>query len=263
MNSGPIGIIDSGFGGLAIAQAIWRRLPKESILYLADHQFFPYGQKSVIEINRRLVKLINFLLGKKVKLVVIACNTITMNSIDFLRRLFPIPFIGTAPAIKPAIVNNFKENIIVWATPATVKSHNFKKLISVLDKKRQVKTFGCPHLAQDIERLALQPEKLKQSIKKILAATPKPFSALVLGCTHYLLVKDLIASLLPLGVVLIDPSEAIAVQTERVLLKYRLDFYGSGERIFFTTGSNLNLKLLNLIASSLLKQSIIFKRCSI
>ncbi|MDZ7587559.1 MAG: glutamate racemase, partial [Patescibacteria group bacterium] len=98
MNHRPLAIIDSGLGGLSIAQAIWQQIPQQSTLYLADHAYFPYGQKTTQAINRRLVLIFNFLLQKNCKAAVIACNTITASSIKFLRQLYSLPIIGTEPA---------------------------------------------------------------------------------------------------------------------------------------------------------------------
>ena len=93
MNKRPLGIIDSGLGGLTITRAIWSQLPQESSIYLADHQFFPYGDKNNLAINQRLIKLVNFLLTKNCKAIVLACNTITTLSIKSLRLIYQIPFI--------------------------------------------------------------------------------------------------------------------------------------------------------------------------
>ncbi|MBU1322533.1 glutamate racemase [Patescibacteria group bacterium] len=251
MDNRPLAIIDSGLGGLAIAQAIWQQLPHQSTLYLADHAHFPYGQKTTEEINRRLVLIFNFLLQKNCKAVVIACNTITASSIKYLRQLYSLPIIGTEPAIKPALQANLKENIVVWATPGTLN----------LKSSFQVKAIGCNNLASAIESYADKPEKLDKVIKKYLAKNPSTYSALVLGCTHYILIKDRIKKLLPAHVLVIEPSQAIAQQTAKVLSDHNLlPLAKTSQQLFFTTA---NPKRAGQVASIYLKRRIIFTSCSL
>jgi len=262
MDNRPLAIIDSGLGGLTIAQAIWQRLPKESTIYLADHQYFPYGDKSTQEINRRLVKIIDFLLSQDCKIIVVACNTITAASISFLRSIYKIPFIGTEPAIRPAIENFLKENIVVLATQATAKSKSFKGLIKKYDEKGKVMIHSCPGLADAIEEFAANKKKLKQIIKqKYLDKIKTNYSAIVLGSTHYILVKKEIKSLVHSSIKIIEPSQAIAQQTGRILLKNNLQTSQlKAKKVFLTTG---DAKKANLTTKSLLKKNIIFKTCSL
>lgn len=251
MDNRPLAIIDSGLGGLAIAQAIWQQLPYQSTLYLADHAHFPYGQKTTEVINRRLVLIFNWLLQKNCKAVVIACNTITASSIKFLRQLYSLPIIGTEPALKPALQANLKENIVVWATPATVKLKSYF----------QVKVIGCNNLASAIESYADQPKKLDKVIKKYLAKNPKTYSALVLGCTHYILIKDRLKKLLPPHVIIIEPSQAIAKQTAKILSDHNLlPEAKTSQHSFFTTAKP---ERASQVASLYLKRRIIFTSCSL
>lgn len=251
MDNRPLAIIDSGLGGLSIAQAIWQQLPYQSTLYLADHAHFPYGRKTTQAINRRLVLIFNWLLQKNCKAAVIACNTITASSIEFLRRLYSLPIIGTEPAIKPALQANLKENIVVWATPRTLSLKSYA----------QVKTVGCKTLASAIESYADQIEKLEPIIKKCLAKNPKNYTALVLGCTHYILIKDRIKNLLPSHILLIEPSQAIAKQTEKILSDHHLlPEAKTSLQLFFTTA---NPGKASQVASIYLKRRIIFTSCSL
>lgn len=251
MDNRPLAIIDSGLGGLPIAQAIWQQLPHQSTLYLADHAHFPYGQKTTETINRRLVLIFNFLLQKNCKAAVIACNTITAISIKFLRQLYSLPIIGTEPAIKPALQANLKGNIVVWATPVTLS----------LKSSAQVKAISCDTLASEIETYADQPEKLDLSIRKYLAKNPPTYSALVLGCTHYILIKDRIKKLLPAHIIIIEPSQAIAKQTEKILSDHNLlPEAKTSQHFFFTTAKP---EKAGQIASIYLKRRIIFASCSL
>lgn len=252
MNDQPLAIIDSGLGGLSIAKTIWQRLPQESTLYLADHLFFPYGEKKATVINRRLINLVDFCLAKNCKLIVIACNTITASSITLLRSLYPVLFIGTEPAIKPALQANSPENIVVLATTATVAKLRIDSSIQAI---------ACPRLAPAIEKYGADPRRLTPVIRQYLALIRSPHSAVVLGCTHYILIKDLIKKLLPPNVIVIEPSQAIALQTEAVLAKNNLLTKTSPNRqLFFTTK---NASQAGKIASALLKRRIIFTACTL
>ena len=238
MDKRPIGIIDSGLGGLAIAEAIWKELPYESTLYLADHAYFPYGDKTAEQINSRLPRLIGWLVKRKVKIVVIACNTITMATIKSLRQRYPLPFIGTEPAVKPALA--FSQAVIL--TTVTTAKH--------LKKQAGILIYPCPGLAEAIE--AESGNKLKATIKGYLDKIPGKYSALVLGCTHYILVKGIISKLVGKKIKVIEPSAEIARQTRSVLEKKGLlNLNGKPGRKFYTTGPDRRVK------------GIIFSRCSL
>lgn len=232
MDKRPLGIIDSGLGGLSVAREIWRQLPKEPTIYLADHAFFPYGNKTVKQINRRLPILIDWLIGQKVKAIVIACNTITMATIKSLRQRYPLPFIGTEPAVK--------QGGVVLVTPATAKSLGYRKL----SRQYPVTTLACPGLAEAIEAGA--------DITNFLPPIPPLTKIIVLGCTHYILVKEQIQKIVGEGVTLIDPSLAITRQTRAVLVRWGLlAVIGKVYRRFYTTGPVKRLR------------GIIFTKCSL
>ena len=259
MNNRPIGIIDSGLGGLTIAEKIWSLLPRESSIYFADHQFFPYGDKSIQQINRRLTKIINYLINKNCKIIVIACNTITTSSIDFLRSIYKIPFIGTVPAMKPAIEKNLKENILMLATKATINSSYHKNMIKVLDKKGTVKALACPGLVEVIEKNNEQ--EIVKEFKKHLKKVKSDYSAIVLGCTHYILIKKIIKKNLPSHILIIEPSEAIAQQVKRILKDNSLFTTNSqSKHIFLTTKDP---QKASKTASNFLDKGIIFNKCNL
>lgn len=230
-----IGIIDSGLGGLAVAKAIWQRLPGQATLYFGDEGYFPYGQKSEALINRRLVKIFDWLIYQGCRLVVIACNTITAAAIDKLRLRYKIPIVGTEPAVKSGGV--------VLVTPATARSRRYRQLA----KLYPVTTIACPGLAKAIES-GLQ-------IDKFLPKLPKNTRRLVLGCTHYLLVKNRLKKIYGPGVALVDPSAAIARQTAKLLRQRQ-----PGPKLFFTSGE---AEPVSRRASELLRRRIMFNQCSL
>ena len=262
MKARPIGVIDSGLGGLSILNTLTPILKNEKFIYLADHQYCPYGDRTSKQINQRLVAITNFLLEKNCKLVVVACNTITTTSINFLRSIYPaIFFVGTVPAIKPAIEKNLKENIIVLATQKTVSSEYFQEMIFNLDKKGKVHGIASPGLVESIESGNLK--IIKQQINKIIKNIKANYSAIVLGCTHYILVKDIIKKLPPFNVVILEPSQAIAKQTCKVLKDNNLLSNPTLKKpttFYLTTG---NPQKATQTAKKLLNDSIIFDKCSI
>ncbi|MBU1084747.1 MAG: glutamate racemase [Candidatus Beckwithbacteria bacterium] len=261
MANRPLGIIDSGLGGLSILKAITSKLKKENIIYLADHKYCPFGDKTTKEINQRLSLIMKFLLKKNCKAVVIACNTVTTSSIKFLRSIYPtMHFIGTVPAIKPAIEKNLKHNIIVLATHKTINSNYHQQMVDSLDKKGKVVGLACPGLVEAIETGNKQ--KITLKLKKILKKIQDSYSALVLGCTHYILIKDLIKKLAAPSTIIIEPSKAIANQTKKILGDNNLlsNIPSRDGMLLLTTGDP---KKVSQVASKLLKNSIIFDKCSI
>jgi glutamate racemase len=228
-----IGVIDSGLGGLAIARAIWSRLPDQAMIFLADHEFFPYGNKPPAVINRRLTKIMNWLVNRNCRLVVIACNTITAVAVDRLRRQYKIPFVGTEPMVKGGGV--------VLATPTTASSRRYQQL----SQNYPVKTLACPGLAEAIEA--------GREIQPLLPLLPSQTNRLILGCTHYLLVKEAIQKCYGRKLEIVDPSAAIAEQTVK-LLKVKI----RGKREFFTTG---NEQAVSRRAGAIFSRRIIFTQC--
>ena len=151
MNNRPIGVFDSGIGGLTVWQEIVSLLPGESVIYLADQAFFPYGGKTRSGLQKRTEKICRFLIKEKVKLIVVACNTATVAAIDFLRKKFPLPFVGVEPAIKPAVRLSKTGIIGVLATKVTAQSKRRRKLIKEFAQGKKVVTVDASELTPLIE----------------------------------------------------------------------------------------------------------------
>ena len=260
MDTSPIGIFDSGLGGLSIAQAIWQRLPHEPTIYLADHQFCPYGDQSARIIKQRLDKAISFFKKKQVKLVVIACNTATVMAIDYLRKKHSLPFIGTVPAVKPALKLTSQQKVAILTTSNTAASNYYRQLSQQFDQHQQIISLPCPGLVDTIEKFACQPAKIQRQLKHHLNQLPKNLKAIVLGCTHYILIKDLLKPLLKKTTLIFEPSQAIAKQVNRILKKNQLLSSSPGlvKHSFFTTA---NPDQVSQAASCLIKPSIMFSSC--
>lgn len=211
----PIGIFDSGIGGLTILKKIKDTLPNENIIYYNDSKNNPYGEKSDEELLIISKKIINYLLNNSCKLIVIACNTATTRCIKKLREEYPQTIIiGTEPAIKPACDNDH-HNILVLGTEATISSNKLKKLINDNKKDNQnIYLQSCPNLAHAIE---LNNQEEINELLKIYLEKYTNIDAVVLGCTHYPYVASIIKSYFPESV-LYDSSIGVANEVKRRLI---------------------------------------------
>lgn len=220
MNNQPIGILDSGVGGLSIWKEIVSSLPSESTIYIGDSKNCPYGSKSSEEIYVLASKMIKFLLSKNVKLIVIACNTITVTSLTKLRSDFKnIPILGIVPVIKTAAEKTKNGKIGVLSTVQTAKSNYQKKLIEKFAKDLKVINIGTDKLVPFVEKGELDSENLKIILKKILMPFIKSgIDVLALGCSHFPFLKKQMQEILGKNVNILDSAGAVARQIERVLL---------------------------------------------
>ena len=245
MNNRPIGVLDSGIGGLTIWREIVRLLPKESTIYIADSKNCPYGKKTPEQIHAFAKRLIKFLLKKDVKLIVIACNTITVSCLDKLREEFTnVPIVGTVPVIKTASEQTKNGIIGIFSTSGTAKSMYQKSLINKFAKDKTVINIGTDKLVPMIEK----GKSMYLVIKKILLPFKKTnIDVLALGCSHYPLIREQIQRVLGLQVVILDSGAAIARQVRRVLSNNNsLSSLKIAAHSFFTTGDK---ELLNHVLS--------------
>jgi glutamate racemase len=262
MSDAPIGIFDSGLGGLTVRREILSLMPWEDTLYLADSANAPYGEKSpreVLDLSRRNTK---WLLGQGCKLIVVACNTATTNAIDSLRREFEVPFIGIEPAIKPAALESRSKKIGVLATRGTLSSSLFANTsrlyasgITVLEQegKGLVRLIESGKWREDSTR-----KHLKSLLEPMLSAG---IDHLVLGCTHYPLLIPQLREILPPSVKILDPGPAVARQTLSVLTsktlaqqKERL----SSHQVFTTGDTELTNRILGWLGSPQQAQTLSF-----
>lgn len=210
-----IGIIDSGIGGKGIEKEIKKLLPLVKIIYLADRKNFPYGSKKVSILNQILEKNIEFLIKKGAKIIVLACNSATVTSIRYLRKKFDLPIIGVEPAIKTAAKVTKTKNIAVFATPITSKSEVTNRLI----KKycHDIKVYKIPFfdLASQIERgETVTPTSDVGVVWR--KYQDKNIDTIVLGCTHYTLIRKELQKIVGKNVKIVDSNLAVARQAEKV-----------------------------------------------
>ncbi|GCE09943.1 glutamate racemase [Dictyobacter aurantiacus] len=216
--SAPIGVFDSGMGGLTVLQALRQALPQERLLYVADSSHAPYGDKSLEYIQQRALTLTHFLLEQGVKALVIASNTTTAASVDFLRSTFPVPIVAVEPALKLAVASTRTGVVGALVTVATSQSTRFTTLLERFRQDVKVIIQPAPGLVEQIEMGELTGSATRALIERyvtpLLAAGA---DTIVLGSTHYPHLRPLIAEVAGPEVVLIDTGEAVARQLHRVL----------------------------------------------
>lgn len=219
-NNNPIGFFDSGVGGTSILKEVITLLPFENTIYLSDSKNAPYGQKSKDEIIALCIKNTEFLLAKKCKIIVVACNTATTNAIGFLREKYAIPFIGIEPAIKPAALVTKTKIIGILATKGTLNSSLFEKTSNSISKDITIKETIGKGLVELIEAGKLNSEEINQLLLQYLKPMiESDIDSLVLGCTHYPYLIPQIRKIVGSKIKIIDSGEAVARQTKAILEK--------------------------------------------
>ncbi len=241
----PIGIFDSGVGGLSVLRAMRHVLPNEDLLYFADQSHVPYGTRSLNEIRRFSEAITRFLRQKKAKLIVVACNTASAAALQTLRTTFPeMPFVGMEPAVKPAAERTASGVVGVLATPATFQGKLYASVVERFASDLTVLQDTCPGLVEEIER----GERNSDPARAILEKAIRPMlrhglDTLVLGCTHYPFAIPLIEEIAGNNVQVIDPAPAVARQVERRLVSsaLRTNKARSGEVRIYTSGNGKTL----------------------
>ncbi len=219
MDPRPIGIFDSGIGGLTVLQAIRQALPAERLFYFGDNAHVPYGPRSLEEVRGFSLAITQALIALDCKLIVIACNTASAAALASLREGFPhMSFVGMEPAVKPAVEHTNTGVVGVIATVATFQSALYASVVERFSKGVEVLHQPCPGLVKQIEAGEFDTPKTEAMLRGWLEPmTAKNIDALVLGCTHYPIVRTLIERIVGPGVRVIDPAPAIARQVKRLL----------------------------------------------
>ena len=227
----PIGVFDSGIGGLSVLQALQAELPHEQFVYLADNGHAPYGEKSDLYVRQRTHAIARHLMAQhQIKALVVACNTATASAIHELRAAYPqLPLVGVEPALKPALALSQTRRIGVIATRGTVQSEKFARLLASVQDQAEFVVQACNGLALAIEQSTLpqQAQAAQAQIRELLGSytsgmgtfgtAPGQIDTLVLGCTHYVFAQAELQALLGPSVRLVTTGEAVARQTRRLL----------------------------------------------
>lgn len=245
----PIGIFDSGIGGLTVAKSIFEMLPSENVIYLGDTARLPYGTKSKETVILYSIECLKFLLSKKVKIIVVACNTASSVAVNFLQKITKIPVIGVIVPGAMASIEKTKNNKIgVIGTLGTVKSNAYKKQIRKLSSDVEVHSQACSLFVQLAEdgwtdnRIAiLTADEYLKNLKK------KGIDTLILGCTHYPILKRTINKVLNNKVKLIDSGEETAKEVKRIMEERHLlnPQKKKGYQKFFVTDFPNNFKVIS------------------
>jgi glutamate racemase len=215
---GPIGVFDSGVGGLSVLRALRARLPGESFVYVADSGHAPYGDRPVAAVEARAHAVANFLVRCRARAMVIACNTASVVAAGALRRVHALPIVAMEPAIKPAVQATRSGVVLVLATTATVRSASVARLCATHGAGVRIVLQACPGLADQVERGDFDGPATRELLRDaLLPALADGADTVVLGCTHYAFLAPQIAAIAGPGVQLVEPSDAIAAQLMRVL----------------------------------------------
>jgi glutamate racemase len=243
----PIGVFDSGIGGITVLKELIRFLPEERFIYLADSANAPYGVLPEEKIRELSARNVEFLLSKECKLIVIACNTATAAAVNQLRQMYSVPIVGLEPAIKPACLASKTKNVAVLATKGTFRGNHFR------NTSEKYKDYVNLHLkvAKGLVEIAEEGEFGSEKAEKLILKYLKHFENknidhLVLGCTHYPFFSDIIRKIVGKKIIIVDSSEAVARRTKDVLIinKVLNRTRSTENHKFFTSGSVETLRLV-------------------
>lgn len=218
-NEAPIAVFDSGVGGISVLRALLEEMPDEHYLYYGDSANAPYGTKSLEEVKRLTVAHVDRFIEEGAKAVVVACNTATSAAVRYLRQKYPfVPIIGIEPALKPAVLSGKHPNVIVMATPMTIREEKFHNLMDRYIGMAHIIPLPCPGLMEYIENGDIQSEELERFLERLFEPFEKQkLDAVVLGCTHYPFVSRELKKALGDGVMLFEGGPGTARETKRRL----------------------------------------------
>jgi glutamate racemase len=244
----PIGIFDSGVGGLSVLRAIRAQMPEEPVIYFGDQEHIPYGPRPMEQIRNFSEAITRFLLAQNGKIIVVACNTASAAALKYLREKFPdLPFVGMEPAVKPAAEQTHTGKVGVLATPATFQGALYASVVERFANGVELFQDTCPGLVQEIEQGNLAGGETRNILERALVPMlEKNIDTVVLGCTHYPFVIPVIQQIVGENVRVIDPAPSVARQIRRMLeatgLKNQSEMHGNVR--LYTSGKPEEMKSL-------------------
>lgn len=253
MNNRPIGVFDSGIGGLTVLREIIKILPNEEYIYYADTDNVPYGIKPKDEVKKYINEAVKFLISKNVKTIVIACNTATSIAINDLRKKYSFPIIGIEPAAKPAIENRGQKKVLIMATPTTIREEKLHNLLERFNADEFVDLIAMPKLVEYAEAGDFSSNNVKEYLNEQLKNfNLQDYSEIVLGCTHFPFFKEELKKIVPKDTNIIDGSKGVANRLKNVLQEndllgnnnLKIEYYYSGRKVEDTTKLENMLKNL-------------------
>lgn len=217
----PIGVFDSGVGGISVLRELVRIMPNENYIYLGDSRNAPYGTKSLETVRELSFANARKLLSQGAKGLVVACNTATSAAVRLMRTTYPeVPIVGIEPAVKPAALQKEHPRVLVMATPMTVAQEKFRALMARYEDRAEIFPLGCAGLMEFIEAAELESERLELFLRELLSpylSMDPPLDSVVLGCTHYPFVRKMIRRIVGEAVTIYDGSEGTAREMRRRL----------------------------------------------
>lgn len=250
----PIGIFDSGVGGISVLKELVALMPEEDYLFFGDSRNAPYGTKSLEEVQRLACASAEYLLSKEAKALVVACNTATSAAIHILRNRYPfLPVIGIEPALKPAVLSKEHPRVLVMATPMTLREEKFHQLMMKYEQEAVILPMPCPGLMEFVERGELCGPRLEAFLGELFRAyVSRPVDCVVLGCTHYPFVRPVIQKLLGSGTAIFDGGKGTARETKRRLAECDL-LAPAGRRGSVTIENSLDAEEIQRLSRLLLE----------
>lgn len=228
--SSPIGVFDSGLGGISVLDTLVQIMPQENYIFFGDSKHNPYGTKTKEEITKRCIEICDYFIQQDVKAIVIACNTATSACVNLLRKRYSIPIIGMEPALKVACEVGNHQKIIVWATDFTLREKKFADLMKQFEADHEIVKVACPKLVRLVEENKLQDNEYVQDI--LSSYLPhQNFDSLVLGCTHFVFYKSILEKMVP-SILLIDGNAGTVHHLKDILTQSHLLNHGKGSLIF-------------------------------
>lgn len=244
-DNSPIGVFDSGVGGISVLKELVSLMPNENFIYFGDSKNAPYGTKSFDEIEKLTVENAKYLKNKGCKAIVIACNTATSAGGKAVREMLDIPVIGIEPALKPAALMCEHPKIAVMATPLTLKLEKFANLMEKFDDNAVIYTVECPEIVGFVEKGILQGAEIENCIRKYFEPLKGvKLDGIVLGCTHYPFVKNVIKKVVGEDVKLFDGGKGTAKELLRRLNEKNLlsDRKEKGKVEFVNSSGNTEIE---------------------
>lgn len=220
----PIGVFDSGVGGISVLRELVKLMPNENYIFYGDSGNAPYGTKTLEAVQQLTLQDAEHLYKQEVKALIVACNTATSAAVHLLREKYTdIPVIGIEPALKPAVLSKENPRVLVMGTPMTIREEKFHRLMMRFQNQAQIFPLPCPGLVEFVEQGDLESQKLEEFLRQLLMPYKKQgIDAVVLGCTHYPLVREAIQKVLGEQVKLFDGGYGTAKETKRKLEAFGL-----------------------------------------
>ena len=254
-----IGVIDSGVGGITVVLELMRQLPHEQLIYLGDTKRCPYGPRKETQVIQFTWEMVNFLLQKNIKALVVACNTATAFALPQLQKKLPIPVVGVVqPGARAAIKSTKNNQVGVIGTEGTIRSQAYVQALKKINAQIDIQSLACPEFVPMIEKGHIAGEKIENIVETSLKPlkTSIQMDTLILGCTHYPLIKRTIQKVMGHDVTLVSSSEETARETSTILDVHHLLYEGirTPQHTFYTTG---DLKQFENILTTIFEQEYV------